>query len=179
MTDEIRDEDTLDSQEDVDTSDQHDESDDDGNEELTKAQELARNQKIRAEKAEKELKRLKAQDAQKTDTPTDKVGSGYSLQDIRALSNVHDDDVERVEKFAKLEGVSVAEAVKNEDVQAILKHRADLRQTAEATNTGKTKRGGVELSAEQIVQAAQSGKEVDPVKFAEAELALARAQAQK
>lgn len=146
------------------------------NEELTKAQELAKNQKIRAEKAEAELKKLKAQKpGVKEEPPT--VSSSLPIADLRALKDVHDDDVEKIEKFAKSEGVSIAEAMKNEDLQAILKHRQELRKSAEATNTGGGKRGVSKLSPEQIVSSAHSGQEVDPAKLAEAELALRRKRA--
>ena len=114
-------------------------------EDLIKALELAQNQKIRAEKAEKAAKAPEPKEVE--ETPTKPSGEGtpeipnYSLQDIRALNNVHDDDVERVEKFAKGEEISIAEALKNEDLQAILKNREEQRKTAEATNTGGGKRG--------------------------------------
>lgn len=139
------------------------------NPELTKAQELARNQKIRAEKAERELKLLKAQGMNKEEVETPK---GLSLSDVRALNKVHDEDVERVEKFAKAEGVSIAEAMKNEDLQAILGRRDELRKTAAATVTSGSRRGAQTSTPEQIVEAGLSGKEVDPVKFAEAQMAL-------
>ena len=63
--------------------------------ELTKAKELAKNQKIRAEKAEQELKALKK--APEKETPKNDM----SLKDIRALSDVHDDDVDSVVDWAK------------------------------------------------------------------------------
>lgn len=164
--------DTLDHQEDEGASEQTDEV----AEKLTKAEVLAKNQKIRAEKAEKELKRLKALQDNQKEAETAKIGSDYTLQDIRALSKVHDEDVERVEKFAKTEGLAIAEAMQDQDLKAILKNRSEMRETAQATNTGKTKRGSNAATHEQIVQAAQAGKEVDPQKLAEAELAMRRAQ---
>ena len=104
--------------------------------------------------------------------PASSTSLGMSVMDIRALNKVHDDDVERVEKFAKAEGISIAEALKSEDLQAILKHHDELRKTAAATNTGGSKRSSNSHSAEQIVSAAMEGKEVDPVKFAEAQMEL-------
>jgi len=76
----------------------------------------------------------------------------YSLKDIRALSKVHDDDVDRVTKFAKTEKTSIADAMKHDDMQAILKGRAEKRKTAEATNTGKGSRGSSKATGTQLLE---------------------------
>lgn len=83
--------------------------------------------------------------------------SQYSLADIRALSKVHDDDVERVEKFARAEGVSISEAMKNDDLKAILRDRKEKRATAEASHTGGGRRGVSSTSSERILAEAKKG----------------------
>lgn len=142
-------------------------------ERLAKAEELSSNYKIRAEKAEAESKELKAKaevepskkpeetptPTKETETPTPK--NDYSLQDIRALSKVHDDDVERVTKFAKGEGVSVAEVMKDKDLKAILKNRNEERKTAKATSTGKGKRGTSKVSIKSIKDKANKYEDLE------------------
>jgi len=114
-----------------------------------KSMEAYQSQKIRAEKAEKANKPLETTPPKKeveNETPKNE----YSLQDIRALNDVHDEDVETVEKFAKLYEISIPEAKKHADVQAVIKNREELRATAKATTTkggrhGVNKATGKEL----------------------------------
>ena len=125
-------------------------------EELIKAKEIILNQKIRAEKAEKLAKKTK--EPAGDGTPKKPEGEEtpknlpYSLQDIRSLSGVHDDDVERVEKFAKSENLSITEALKNDDLLAILRDREEKRATASASNTGKSRRGTTETSVKELLK---------------------------
>lgn len=123
------------------------------NTELTKAQQIAENQRIRAEKAEKELKKLKESKPVNSQEPVQ-----HSTADIIALSKVHEDDVERVERFAKSEGVSVREALKNDELKAILSLRDEQRTTASASNVSTTRRSSVKLSDDVIVSNASQGK---------------------
>lgn len=120
-------------------------------EELIKAQELAKNQKIRAEKAEAELKKLKSE----KETP--KNEDGYSFKDQKALLSVDEEDIERVEKFCKSEGLTPSEALKNEDLQAILESRAEKRKTAEASNTGGSRRSSNKMSDEKLIENFEKG----------------------
>ena len=146
---------------------------------LIKAQELADNYKIRAEKAEKEAKKV-SEEPRETETPIkppEEKGTPttpYSLQDIRALNNVHDEDVERVEKFAKGENVSIAEALKNDDLKAILRNRDELRKTADATNTGGGKRATSKTTGKELLRKLEKGEfpesDEDIDKLAEASL---------
>lgn len=132
----------------------------------------AQNKKLyeRAKKAEAEAKKLKQQP--KESEP--KTDSNLSLKDIRALQDVHEDDLEEVMNYAKFKGISIADAKKDSVVRTLLKNKEEERKTAEATSTGKTKRGVSSLSDEQVVEAAYSGKEIDPARLAEAQLALRR-----
>lgn len=112
---------------------------------LAKAEEKAENQRIRAEKAEKKAKSIAPQ-------------SNYSTADIIALSKVDVDDIERVEKFMKDEGITAREALANDELQAILAIRAEKRNTAQATNVTNVRRGSTKVSDETLIANAQAGK---------------------
>lgn len=119
-----------------------------------KAEEVANNQRIRAEKAEKELKALKTQPKEK-ETP--KNDSGYTLADIRALQDVNDEDVEEVVSFAKYKNISIPEAKKSFVIQTLLKEKEEQRKTAQATNTGTGKRGSYKISEETVIENFEKG----------------------
>lgn len=141
------------------------------NQELIKAQELATNQKIRAEKAESELKKLKSQKVEE-EQPKKTSEDNFSLKDIRALNSVHDEDVDKVVKYAKLENISIPEAVRSPIMQVILREADEQRKTAKAANTGGGKRGVSKLSDEAILAEVEKGniseKYEDIERFAEA-----------
>jgi len=122
-------------------------------EKLLKAEELAKNQKIRAEKAESLAKQLKDKPAEK-ETPKNDM----SLKDIRALGDVHDDDVDDVIDYAKFKGITVAEAKKSPTMQSLLKAKTEERKTAEVTNTGGSRGGSSKVSPETLIQNANKGK---------------------
>ena len=103
--------------------------------ELAKEAELAINYKVRAEKAEALAKQLKIKPEEKPEPPKTPV---LELKDIRALQDVHDDDVDELIEYAKFKGVSVAEIKKLPVIQAHLKVKAEERTTAQATNIGKS-----------------------------------------
>lgn len=137
---------------------------------VKKAEEIAKNQEIRAKKAEKELKALKEK-LQEKDTPK---SNGLSAKDILAIRDLHEEDAEYLIGEAELRGKTVAEMKKDPYMSIILKTKAEERKTAEATNISGSKRGTQSLSAQQIVSAGLEGREVDPVKFAEAQMELRR-----
>lgn len=100
--------------------------------EFVKQTELASNQKIRAEKAEalaKQLKKPEEKDPPKTPE--------LNLKDIRALQDVHDDDVDEVVEYAKFKGITVAEAKKLDVIKNLLTIKEEQRKTAQATIIGK------------------------------------------
>lgn len=90
--------------------------------------------------------------------PIESTPSGLSLADIHALRNVHEDDVERIEKFAKLEGLSIKEALKNDDLKAILEKREEHRTTAAAANVSNVRRGPSKVNDETLLENARAGK---------------------
>lgn len=148
------------------------------NEELTKAQEVAKNQRIRAEKAEAELKKLKKPEPAKEEKETPK-NDGMSLKDIRALQDVADEDVDEVLDFAKYKGISVAEAKASPVVQTLLKTRTEERATANASSTGNSKKGSKRNSGTELLKNFKQGKapesDADIAKLVEAEFRAKRA----
>lgn len=121
----------------------------------TKNEELANNYKIRAEKAETELKKLNPEKP----TPT-KGADDLSTKDLYALmqANVPQEDVDEVAKAAKLLGKSVSEALQDSTVQAILKTREEYRKTAAATNTKNARPGAKGITDEEILSKAAKGE---------------------
>jgi len=115
-----------------------------------KADEIATNQKIRAEKAEQEAKKAKEAGAK------EELSSADTIALIRG--NISDEDIETVKKFAKNEGISITEAIKNDELKAVLKVREEKRNVADATNITTTKRGSTKVSDETILDDANKGK---------------------
>lgn len=123
--------------------------------ELEKAKELANNYKIRAEKAERLAKSLKAEkpkeeEKPKVDTPT---AGDLSSRDVFALmkANVAEEDIDEVREYAQLKKISIAEALKASVVKTILSEKAEQRKTANAANTGGSKRGSGKVTDEIIL----------------------------
>jgi hypothetical protein len=81
----------------------------------------------------------------------------YSLQDIRALQDVHDDDVEDISKFAKFEKISIAEAKKHPIISILLKEKEEQRKTAEAANVNSGRRGTSKPSFNKILEDVSNG----------------------
>lgn len=118
-------------------------------EKATKNEELAKNYKTRAEKAEK-----------KEEKPSPKNDDNLSQKDLLAVvrADVHDDDIDRVVKFAKLEGIGIAEALKHSDMKAILSSRAEARKSAEAISVKPSRTGAPKVSDDVIIAKANKGE---------------------
>jgi len=121
---------------------------------LAKAEELANNYKVRAEKAERKV----AKDAPiireaKSDIPS---------KDLIAIMNakVHEEDIDEVLDYAKFKKISVSEALKSNAIKSHLRDQEEKRTTAEATNTGKTRGGNSKLSGEALLNIAREKGEV-------------------
>ncbi len=126
-----------------------------------KRDELIKNYKIRAEKAEKENKDLKTKlkpIQPEKETPKNESKNEYSLKDIKALSDVHDDDVDKVVGWAKFNAISIAEAKKTPEMQGFLKNKEEERATALAANTGTVKRGTSKVSDEVLLEKLEKGE---------------------
>lgn len=125
----------------------------------TKLEEIARNQKIRAENAERELKELKKLHGDSSEKKVENKDTSLSPLDLYALmdAKVPQEDVEEVTKAAKLLNKTVAEALKDTTVQAILKTREEHRKTADATNTGTKRPAQKTKTVDEIVRDASKG----------------------
>lgn len=123
-------------------------------EKLKKAEEYGNNQKIRAEKAERRPK-IEPKVEKPVETQSDLANS-----DIFTLvkANIHEDDIDRVRKFAIVESISIKDAIKNPELQAQLKVREEQRRVATATNTGPTRRSSTKTSDDVLLQNASQGK---------------------
>lgn len=125
------------------------------NAEFAKAEELATNYKVRSEKAEALAKQLKIKPEEKPEAPKTPE---LNLKDIRALQDVHDDDVDQITEYAKFKSISVAEAKKLPEMLALLRTKMEERETAQATNTGGGKKPTSKDTHEAILERSQSGE---------------------
>lgn len=88
---------------------------------------------------------------EKIDSKESTKNPGMDLKDIRALQDVHDDDIEEVIEFSKYKKISVAEAKRHPAVQSLLKVRSEERASALAASTAASKRGSKATSNENIL----------------------------
>lgn len=178
MTDELETTDSLNGEENLDSNPET--PDEDLTAKLSKAEEIAKNQKIRAEKAEQELRALKktpmAEKPKEKETP--KNEPEMSLKDIRALQDVHDDDVDEVIDFAKYKGVTIAEAKKSTVIQTLLRTKEEERKTAEATNVSGARRGSSKVTGEELLNRAAKEDLTDEEMVLAARARIARLKAQ-
>jgi len=121
------------------------------------------NMRVRAEKAEATAKAgektPKNQEEKTSKNQGDSeapITSNLSLKDIRALNDVHDDDVDSIMDLAKYKGIPVAEAKKDPYIQNYLKTREEERKTAEASNTGGSRKTSSKSSAKDLLRKVQS-----------------------
>lgn len=120
--------------------------------EALKQKQIAENQRIRAEKAEK-------RDKPEVSKVAPKKQSDLSAVDIIAISkaNIEAEDVEDVLDYAKYKGISIAEALKSSVVKATLSQKEELRKTAQATSTGTSRRGTASITDAQLIANAEKG----------------------
>ena len=125
----------------------------------------------RAKKAEAEAKELKKAPKSIPQTQEQKDMSSkdlYSLMEHKVPSK----HIDEVVKASKILGKSIQETLEDGFVQARLKTLSEEDQTANATNTGGSKRTTAKITDEQIVQRYMEGKDVDPEAFALARMNL-------
>ena len=91
------------------------------------------------------------------------VKASMSPSDLVAVMNagVHQDDMERVERFAISEGLSIREAVANPELKAVLDVRQEQRNTAVATNVENVRRGVAQVTDEGLLSQARTGNVPD------------------
>ena len=120
------------------------------NEQKEKADEIAKNQKIRAEKAEKATPKNAGETSKEE----------YSLKDILALRDVHGDDVDTLVEYAKFKKIPVAEAKKLPEMMSFTKDAEAKRKTESAKIMGGGKRPSSVKSGEAILEQAVEKNEL-------------------
>jgi len=115
---------------------------------------------------------------QKKETPET---PGLTATDAILISraNIDVEDVERVVKFAKDEGITIKEALANNELKAILAVRSEERTTAAVTHT-RSPRGVTKQTGEDLLRRAEKTGEVPETddgmrNLAEARMARAKA----
>lgn len=167
MEEETLDSEVLNSDENLDSNQETEEVDAEAK--LSKAEEIAKNQRIRAEKAEKELKALKEASKEK-ETPKTETYRKEQILESRALNSLHEDDIEQVVRIAEANKVSLSEAIKDPYVKSFLKTREEERKTAEATAT-KTTRASAKTGEAELTKKADS-YQLDPSEMKDAAKAM-------
>jgi hypothetical protein len=153
------------------------ETEDEAQEESQDSELVEKNKKLfeRAKKAEAELKEFKAKAQAPTAKPTPEKQGDLSSMDTIALIGAQvtvKEDIDEVVDFARVKGISIDEALAHNVVKAILKDKAEVRQTAAATNTGTARRSSSKPTNEQVLANVASGKlPDDPEALAEARMA--------
>ncbi len=118
-------------------------------------EELYNNQRIRAAKAEQELKKFK--DTKVESDPN----SNLSQKDLITLIKAditEDEDIEMVSDYAKMKNISLQEAIKRDALRSILAEQREERATANATSTGGGKKGSSQTTDSELLRRAKSGK---------------------
>lgn len=150
-------------------------------ENFKKYKELAHNYKIRAEKAERGGKDPKDEAKKPNLTKPNAKTDDFSTKDMYSLikADVPEEDFERVGNYAKLNKISIADALKDEDLQIILKRQAEKRETARATNMGQRRTGNQKVSDQKLLDDASKGNlpenEDDIERLARARIAARKA----
>lgn len=185
---EIQDDEELDdtTDEDLDGDEGDDDADEDDDEDLSpeelkaklkKAKQIAKNQKIRAEKAESKLKKGGDQKKKKVVKTSSTQPNALSNSDLITIvkNNIDEDDIPEVQKYAKMEGISFKEALSTSFIKTLLANKAEERETASAVHTGSSRKTTGKKSASQVLDDASKGILPDDTKaLAEARLAKRR-----
>ena len=125
---------------------------------LAKAEELAQNYRIRAEKAERKAKEPENKPVQVHNTAIG-IPNLTSIDTIAIMrANVPEDDITDVVEYAQFKKISVSEALKSSTVKNILAEKEEQRTVAQATNTGAARRGTSKVSDEALAQKAYKGE---------------------
>jgi hypothetical protein len=134
----------------------------------TKAETIAENQRIRAEKAERATKGESPKAEPKATPPAGELAP----KDLYALmeAKVPQQDVDEVIKAAKLLGKSVTEALQDDLVKTRLSQLAEFRKSAEVTSSGASKRTTTKVTDEMLIEKSEKGDDVDPEALAEARM---------
>ena len=113
------------------------------NEEFKASLHADKNKHLESKKAYEERMRkagIDPETGEKIDSKESTKSPSMDLKDIRALQDVHDDDIEEVIEFSKYKKISVAEAKRHPAVQSLLKVRSEERASALAASTQVSRR---------------------------------------
>ena len=124
------------------------------NEEFKASLHADKNKHLESKKAYEERMRkagIDPETGEKIDSKESTKSPSMDLKDIRALQDVHDDDIEEVIEFSKYKKISVAEAKRHPAVQSLLKVRSEERASALAASTTTSKRGSKANSSETVL----------------------------
>ena len=90
---------------------------------------------------------------------TESKKDDLSTDDVFTLvqANVPREDIGEVKEYAKLKGISIAEALKSDVVKTILADKAEKRKVADGTNTTGSVNGSSRLSDEALISEANKG----------------------
>lgn len=130
------------------------------------------------DKTGKWVKKEKPKPAPVASQEDNKSDDNLSTMDTIALVNAKvttKEDIETIVKYAKMEQVSISDALESDVVQTILKKRSEEKRTADATNTGSSRRGNTKQSGEALHDKANKTGELpdsdeDMAKLAESTL---------
>ena len=130
---------------------------------LKKDSELAQNYKVRAEKAERELKG-KVGDTVVTPPAGTQSEQDLSSEDVFALmeAKVNKDDLPEIKHAAKVLGKKVGEVLNDPIVQGIITRNAEGRKAQKAANDGKAKPGTKSVTSDEILRKASEGEYPKP-----------------
>jgi len=139
---------------DIDLS-EDDEDEIDWKAEAEKKDKAYNDQKTRAEIAEKKLKGVN----QAKPTHEGREAGNLTTLDIIAINraNIDIDDIETVTKYARMEGIEVHEALKKDELKAILNVKSEKRNVSQASHSGASRRSSSKLSDDAILANAKKG----------------------
>jgi len=102
---------------------------------------------------------IKEEATKKEETKVANNDSNLSPKDLYALNraNVDLEDIDEVEKAAKILGKSIPEALEDDMVKSLLQRRGEERKTAEASNVRGGKPSTKKASPQEILKRAESG----------------------
>ena len=119
------------------------------NEEFKASLHADKNKHLESKKTYEERMRkagIDPETGEKIDSKESAKSPNMDLKDIRALQDVHDDDIEEVIEFSKYKKISVAEAKRHPAVQSLLKTRVEERASALAASTQVSRRNNANSS---------------------------------
>lgn len=103
-------------------------------------------------------------------------------KEIIALSKVHEEDIDEVQRWCKLNDKKPSEALKDKYLTVYLRERAEERKTADVTNTRQSVRQTAKVSGDEVLSRVRAGKiseDDDMDKLTDAYLASKRPKAVK